>query len=128
MRKALMAGMLLAGVAAGGAKAASVRDLADAVELHLVKAKAFAAVSCKRDDYAGHEFVLCRPAGAKTPDVLVIVEPGDSPAVYRVNGKAKQLLAGDTVELVAGGSVPLRDWSGEPIDIAAAIEEVTDWF
>ena len=127
MRKALIAGLALATLA-GEAGAASVRDLADAVELHLVKVKVFAAVSCRRDDYSGHEFVLCRPAGAKTPDVLVIVEPGDSPAVYRVNGKAKQLLAGDTVELVAGGSVPLRDWSGEPIDIAAAIEEVTDWF
>ncbi len=103
----------------------AISDGRDAIELHLVKAGRWNAVSCNARAINGDQFVFCHPVLDRSVGGLFAVTTGDeAPVIHPVNGKAKQYMRGSEISAVNGRPIPVRPWEGQ----AGAIPEVLNAF
>lgn len=103
---------------------ASLSDVRNGIELFMIKTRGWPAVHCRAGEYQSRNFVYCHPTGNDSFGGLFMVENNPTPAVWPINGKAKQYLAKGRPTLVNTTPIEVRQWTGDPIDIPAAIKAV----
>jgi hypothetical protein len=101
------------------------RDAAkEALELHYIQTGIYKPVRCREGEVSGRAMVFCVATGGDgTIGGLYAVEPG--PRVFAVNGKAIQHIEraeGGVIKTAVQTEIPVARWSGDPIDIPAALE------
>lgn len=100
------------------ASADALSEGRDAIELHLVKAGRWNAVSCNSQDINGTQFVYCHPVlDDSFGGLFAVTADADRPIVHPVNGKAKQYLPDETISAVDGSRIAVQPWAGDPVPI-----------
>ena len=101
------------------------RTAAQALSIHYRDRDIYFPVSCDAEEGGKPErtWVLCRPSGREVTGGLFTVDVRDGLLhIWAVNGRAKQHIAGaDFVHDINQDEYPIGDWSGDPLDISAAL-------
>lgn len=111
-------------VASDFAAAGSLYDAArQAIELHFVKSKRWAAVVCDHRDVADEVFVYCHPVlDTRIGGLFAITVKGTTPTVHPITGKAKQYMSGHDIAAMDGGRIAVAPWHGDPTQITALLD------
>ncbi len=123
MRK-LFTSIVLVMAIVNPALGASLSDVRDGIELFMIQTRDWPAVRCNIGEYQSRNFVYCHPSGNNSFGGLFMIESSPAPAVWPINGKAKQYLGKGTPTLINATPIEVRQWTGDPVDIPAAIRAI----